>query len=329
MHDSTVATLAPSSPLAGFVPVQTRMLRTTQSDSADLFVQYERGSEPRLYCRAGNRPDEQQFVELAAGGVENLYVRAADFGRFSDALLDSIDALLEEPLVHSADKFAALQLAVAVTVEQALRLVDCGKFLALAEKVSNDLVSLFGKGHPLPRELFRLARHDQSAFSHVTNVAGYCVILARRLGIEDQDDLRKIATAALLHDIGKRFIPASILTKNENLSHDEQLIVESHPLRGYVELCEGGDLNFGQLMMVYQHHEHVDGTGFPVRVLKDEIHPWARLLAIVDVFDTMTARRPGRVPATPENVLEYQRQQAETRFDGEFVECWISAMTKA
>jgi HD-GYP domain-containing protein (c-di-GMP phosphodiesterase class II) len=53
------------------------------------------------------------------------------------------------------------------------------------------------------------------------------------------------------------------------------------------------------------------------------------MLAIVDVFDTMTARRPHRLPATPESVLEYQRQQAEKRFDGEFVECWISAMTKA
>jgi HD-GYP domain-containing protein (c-di-GMP phosphodiesterase class II) len=53
------------------------------------------------------------------------------------------------------------------------------------------------------------------------------------------------------------------------------------------------------------------------------------MLAIVDVFDTMTAKRPGRVAATPESVLEYQRQQAETRFDGEFVECWISAMTRA
>src|SRR5262245_52200874 len=128
MHESTVATLAPSVPLAGFVPVQVRLLRIAKTDAADLFVQYAYDGEPRLYCRAGSSPDEQQFVELRAGGVENLYVRAADFGRFSDCLLDSIDSLLAEPLVHSADKFAALQLAVAVAVEQALRLVDCAKF---------------------------------------------------------------------------------------------------------------------------------------------------------------------------------------------------------
>ena len=314
--------------IAGFVPIQVSTLRTTRADAADLFIQYERRSEPRLYCRAGSRPDEGQFAELAAAGVANLYVRGSDFASFSNDLLDSIDALLKEPFVHSFDKFAALQLAVAAAVEQTLRLVDCSKFRVLAERVADDLVALFGDGDPLPRELFRLARHDFTAFSHVTNVASYNVILARKVGITDHDELRKIAVAAMLHDLGKRFIPAAILTKTERLTPEEREVIESHPLRGYTDLCDNSDFEFGQLMMVYQHHEHVDGTGYPVRILKDEIHPWARMLSIVDVFDTMTAGRPNRRPATPESVLEYQRQQAGTHFDGDYVECWISAMTK-
>jgi HD-GYP domain-containing protein (c-di-GMP phosphodiesterase class II) len=154
-------------------------------------------------------------------------------------------------------------------------------------------------------------------------------MLAERLGIKDQNELRKIASAAVLHDLGKRFIPAAILTKAGGLTYEEREIIETHPQRGYEELCENSELDFGQLMMVYQHHERVDGTGYPVRVLQNEIHPWARMLAVVDVFDTMTAKRPSRRPATPEYVLDYQRQQAGTHFDREVVECWISAMTKA
>jgi HD-GYP domain-containing protein (c-di-GMP phosphodiesterase class II) len=318
-----------ASALAGFVPVQVRTVRATKADAVDLFLQYEPASEPRLYCRAGNRPDEGQFAELATAGVENLYIRSGDFASFSNDLLDSIGALIKEPLIHSADKFAALQLAVAMAVEQTLRLVDCGKFRALAERVGNDLVELFGDTEPLPRELFRLARHDFTTFSHITNVASYCVILAQQLGINDQNELRKIATAALLHDVGKRSVPPRVLSKTEQLTREERDIIESHPVRGYTDLCQNSDLDYGQLMMVYQHHEHVDGTGYPVRVLQDEIHPWARMLSIVDVFDTMTAKRPNRPPVTPESVLEYQRQQAGTRFDGDIVECWISVMTKA
>lgn len=312
-----------------FVPVPLNTLRSSRVDAVDLYLQYEAGAEPRLYSRAGSRPDKSQFAELTAAGVQHLFVRGVDFTTFSNDLLDSVDELLKEPLVHSADKFAALQLAVAVAVEQTLRLMDCSKFRTLATKVADDLVMLFGDGDPLPRELFRLARHDASAFAHVTNVASYSVILARETGITDHDELRKIASAAMLHDLGKRFIPAAVLAKNDRLTPEERDLIESHPIRGFTELCEHGDLDFGQLMMVYQHHEHVDGTGYPVRVLKDEIHPWARMLSIVNTFDLMTAKRPNRHPATPESVLQYQRQHAGTRFDGDYVECWIAAMSRA
>lgn len=315
--------------LAGFVPVKVRTLRSTKANAVDLFVQYDAGTEPVLYCRAGSQPDEKQAAELAESGVEDLYVRSGDFYTFSNDLLDSLNTLLQQKDFRQTEKFAALQLAAAVAIDQTLRLVDCSKFHAVAKKIGDDLVSLFGDGDVLPRELFRMARHDFNTFTHVTNVASYSVMLAGKLGISDETELRKIASAAILHDLGKRFIPPRILTKVGKLNAEEREIIESHPGRGYAELCEKSDLDFGQLMMVYQHHERVDGTGYPVRILQDEIHPWARMLAVVDVFDTMTAKRPDVRPATPEYVLEYQRQQAGTHFDREVVQCWISAMTRA
>jgi HD-GYP domain-containing protein (c-di-GMP phosphodiesterase class II) len=329
MSATATATERAPNRLAGFVPVRVGILRSTKTDAVDLFVQYDSHSEPVLYCRAGSCLDAQQFVELADGGVENLYVRSDDFCNLSNDMLTSLESLLKHDDLRRTEKFAALQMAVAVTVDQTLRLVDCSKFHALAKKVGDDLVTLFGDGDVLPRELFRMARHDFNTFTHVTNVASYCVMLAKKLGINDDNELRKIATGAILHDLGKRFIPCRILTKTTKLTAEEREIVESHPTRGYVELCKKSDLNFGQLMMVYQHHEHVDGTGYPVGVLKDEIHPWALMLRVVDVFDTMTAKRPEERPATADEVLDYQRQRAGTHFDREVVECWRSAMKKA
>jgi HD-GYP domain-containing protein (c-di-GMP phosphodiesterase class II) len=320
---------AAGDPLTGFAPVHVRTLRSTKANAVDLFIHYEIGSEPRLYSRAGTCPDDAQFSELKAAGVESLYVRDEDFADLSNDLLESFERVLKDSSVPAAGKFAALQLSVAVAVEQTLRLVDCAKYRALAEKVGGHVVSLVGSGNVLPRELFRLARHDFNVFTHVTNVASYSVLLARETGIIDPATLRKIATGAMLHDVGKRFIPARILTKTDRLTTEERDLVETHPTRGYTELCEQPDLELGQLMMVYQHHERVDGTGYPVRVTKDEIHPWARILSVVDVFDTMTAKRPPHAPATLESVLQHQRQHAGTQFDGEYVECWNSVMTKA
>ena len=280
---SAAATVTEQTPnvLAAFVPVQVRALRTTRSDAADLFVQYEPDTEPVLYSHAGSSPSDQQFAELASGGVENFYVRNSDFANLSNDLLASLDSILKRDDLRGAEKFAGLQIAMAVSVDQTLRLVDCSKFHALAERVGSDLVGLFGDGDVLPRELFRLARHDFNAFTHITNVASYCVMLAKQMGTGDENELRKIAVGALLHDLGKRFIPSRVLTKTARLSTEERDLIESHPTRGYVELCEKSSLDFGQLMMVYQHHERMDGTGYPVQVLQDEIHPWARILSVV------------------------------------------------
>jgi HD-GYP domain-containing protein (c-di-GMP phosphodiesterase class II) len=293
----------------------------------DLFSQLVPGRGPVLYCRAGKRFDQAHLHQLCESGVEQLYVRTADFYEFSRDLLGSLDCLLQQDAVSQTEKYAALQVAVAVEVEQTFRMVDCSKFCRVAEKIGHDLVNLLAGSDVIPRELFRIARHDFNTFTHATNVASYSVILAERLGITDDRVLKQIASAAILHDIGKRFIPPQILSKPGRLDREEREIIETHPLRGYEELCQRTEFEFGQLMMVYQHHERVDGTGYPVRVLQDEIHPWARLLSIVDVFDALTARRCYRERSTINSALDYLQQRSGTHFDPEILECWVSSMT--
>lgn len=241
---------------------------------------------------------------LAESGVRSVYIRAADFRDFGADLLHSIQSLLEQDSIPCAERFAALQTAVSVELEQAARLVDCGKYVELADKVGRDLVKLLNSSDVLPDELFRIARHDFHTFTHVTNVSSYSVILAERMGITDRQELEQIAIAGMFQDIGKRFIPASILTKPGRLDKAEREVIETHPLQGYVELCERPDLNFGQLMIVYQHHERIDGKGYPVGVTGGEIHPWARMVAVVDVFDAMTGKRPYRRPCPAKEALE-------------------------
>jgi HD-GYP domain-containing protein (c-di-GMP phosphodiesterase class II) len=181
----------------------------------------------------------------------------------------------------------------------------------------------------LPRDLYRLARHDFNTFTHITNVTSYGVILAERLGLCDDSQFEPLAKAAILHDIGKRFIPASILQKPAKLDPEERAIIETHPQRGYEELCERGDMSHEQLMIVYQHHERFDGKGYPVGFQGEEIHPWARMLAVVDVFDAMTGTRPYRRPATAAEAMDYISKSSGTHFDPEMVACWKSIMAKS
>ncbi len=317
-------------PTAGYVPIQLAMLRRLGKTAVDLFIQYEADCEPVLYHRAGCPMEPDQVGKLGQGGVEQIFVRSDDFQFFGAHLLETIDQQAGEETIPPAERYAALQLAMAVEIEHAARLLDCGPYVAVADKLGRELTSLLVGHNVLPRDLFRLARHDFNTFTHVTNVASYGVILAERLGMcSSEDQIEQIAEAAILHDLGKRFIPAAILQKPAKLDPEERAVIETHPQRGYEELCERGELNFEQLMIVYQHHERVDGKGYPVGLEGDEIHPWARMLAIVDVFDAMTGTRPYRRPASAQDATDYILKNAGTHFDAEMVACWKSIMTKS
>ncbi len=96
--------------------------------------------------------------------------------------------------------------------------------------------------------------HDAGTYTHVMNVSTYCLALAEQLGIHDQQELEQIAIGALLHDIGKLYVPVEIINKNGPLSQQDWVLMRLHPQMGYRELCFRGDLDEGQLMMVYGHH---------------------------------------------------------------------------
>ncbi len=328
---TTIATpnLSPAQPASGYMPVQVEMLRRLPRSIVDLYVQYEAEREPVLYYRAGSPLEADQAPRLMESGVREVLVRSDEFYRFASNLLDTVDSLASDEAIPAGERFAALQLAMAVEIEHAARLVDSGPYVAVADKVGRELTSLLVNNNALPRDLFRLARHDFLTFTHITNVASYGVIFAERLGLCNGSQFESLAKAAMLHDIGKRFIPASILQKPAKLDPKERAIIETHPQRGYEELCGRPDMTFEQLMIVYQHHERFDGKGYPVGSQGEEIHPWARMLAVVDVFDAMTGIRPYRRPAKAAEAMDYICKSAGTHFDPEMVACWKSIMAKA
>jgi HD-GYP domain-containing protein (c-di-GMP phosphodiesterase class II) len=328
MSATATEDLKAADPLAGYMTVQVEMLRRLKQSATDLYIQYELGSEPVLYYRSGGPLDADQASRLADSGVRQVLVRTDEFHQFASYLLETVDSQIESEAVPPSERFAALQLAMAVEIEHAARLVDSGPYVAVADKLGRELTSMLLNNNVLPRDLFRLARHDFLTFTHITNVASYGVILAEALGLCKPNEFEPLAKAAILHDIGKRFIPASILQKPGKLDSEERAIIETHPQRGYEELCERNDMTTEQLMMVYQHHERFDGTGYPVGFQGDEIHPWARMLAVVDVFDAMTGIRPYRRPITAANAMEYISKSAGTHFDPEIVACWNSIMAK-
>ena len=118
-------------------------------------------------------------------------------------------------------------------------------------------------------------------------------------------------------------IDQRVLAKRGRLSIEEYREVQRHPVVGLVQLAACSDLTQGQLLMVYQHHERLDGSGYPVGVVDDEIHCWAKLCAVVDVFAALTSDRAHRSAMPTLQALECLQRDLGNSFDPEILACWV------
>jgi HD-GYP domain-containing protein (c-di-GMP phosphodiesterase class II) len=122
----------------------------------------------------------------------------------------------------------------------------------------------------------------------------------------------------MVHDIGKISIPAELLTKPTKLSHAEWELIQAHPETGYTILK---DIPFVWPIaeIVRQHHERLDGSGYPFGLKGDQILPEAKVMAVADVVEAMSAFRPYREAIDMKIVLKEIESQAGTKLDAEAV----------
>jgi putative nucleotidyltransferase with HDIG domain len=142
------------------------------------------------------------------------------------------------------------------------------------------------------RELVeQLEAADATLVTHGAGVAQIAVGLGRRLGIAGER-LVTLCRAALLHDIGKRYVPREVLSKPGPLLTHERQLVEAHPAVGATMLLQAGLRS--EAVVVRSHHERWDGTGYPDRLHSDAIPLESRIILVADTFDAMTSDRPYR-----------------------------------
>jgi hypothetical protein len=173
----------------------------------------------------------------------------------------------------------------------------------LAEKLVTRLLAALDAGEHPPAIIQAVRRHDSGVFTHVVNVCILGMAFARHLGWPEAKVVA-FGLGALLHDIGMASLPRQLWAKTEPLTAREQEGIKTHPLRGVQLLETFGDLPEEIFFMTVQHHEGGDGAGYPLGLPEQAIHPWARLLRLLDTYEAMTSVRPWRAPLSSAKALK-------------------------
>lgn len=162
---------------------------------------------------------------------------------------------------------------------------------------------------------------DPFTKGHTVRVAEKAVALGKALQLPN-DKLRVLARAGLLHDIGKLGIPDSILLKPGPLTAEEFRAMKEHPHLGLEILQRVGSLE-REIKVVKAHHERMDGAGYPDGVAGEELPIEARVVAVADVWDSLSSNRPYRKALSVEQVQEILKQSAGLHLDPEIVEACL------
>jgi putative nucleotidyltransferase with HDIG domain len=163
--------------------------------------------------------------------------------------------------------------------------------------------------------------YDSYVFHHSFNVTLYTLAIGIELGMPPKQ-LDMLGLGAIMHDIGKMMVPEEILMKPGKLTYEEFKEVEKHSEYGFDILRKLHNVSLLVAHCAFQHHERLDGSGYPRGLKGDEIHPFAKIIAVADVFDALTSNRVYRNAMLPHEALEILYAGSGTLFDSNVIQAF-------
>lgn len=185
-----------------------------------------------------------------------------------------------------------------------------------------DILTDIMKNKDVQVSLNDISATDDYTFSHSVSTTVYALLLGRELNYSEAM-LERLAVGTLLHDIGKVFLNRDILFKEKQLTASEFEYVKGHVLLGYQALKKCNGVMEISRRVALCHHERMDGSGYPRGIKGDELHEFARIVAIADVYDALTTDRCYRKKWSNEKAVEYLIGSCDTKFDTNLVSAFI------
>jgi PAS domain S-box-containing protein/putative nucleotidyltransferase with HDIG domain len=167
---------------------------------------------------------------------------------------------------------------------------------------------------------------DPYTSGHQKRVADIALLIAEELGLE-KESVAAIRLASLIHDIGKISIPASILSKPGILTDIEKSMIETHPKTGY-EILKGIDFPYPIAKIILQHHERINGSGYPKGLKGNDILPEVKIINVADTFEAMSSHRPYRQAHSREESRDEILKNRGILYDPDVVDAFISLFKK-
>lgn len=289
-----------------FVP--SACLREGMINGKDLY-----GKDGILMLREGQEITGINIGRITSLGYQGIYIQD-ELSRNIEIQSVIDDALRQKTITAIKHVFDSLEqnnnkMKFTANIEQTK---------ALVENIIDDMMD----NKHLVVNMVDLKVFDDYTYYHSVNVAVLAIVIGISLELSKKE-LYYLGLGALLHDIGKVFVPKEILNKKGQLTDEEMAEVKSHSEKGYHYLREMWDIPLKAYLAVLYHHEKFDGTGYPKGKKTTDIHLFGRIIAIADVYDALISDRPYRKALLPSEAVEYVMGGSGVLFDPDIVNIFV------
>jgi putative nucleotidyltransferase with HDIG domain len=265
--------------------------------------------------------DDGRLLLLKGFTIKQRYIKRMNTYNISSVFVEDQQLPAEEireEFVYR-DAFANIR-----NIMEGIRSNEYVDLNSLKETVG-DMVQLIMNNDSIFMTLTGIRDIDNYTFLHSIDVCIYSIITAKALKMR-VEDIKELALAAVLHDIGKCRIPLSILNKPSKLSEAEFEIIKKHTLYGMEIASRLNGIDDKMIRVICQHHERWDGSGYPYGLKSRKIELGARIVSIADVYDALTANRVYRKRFMPHEAAEYLMSQYGLQFDPKIMKCFLESI---
>ena len=292
--------------------VRTRDLR--KGMRIDQEVENSRGHS--LIVR-GSYLDEYQIEALKKLNINGVYIKEGEEDDNPSSVAEPTSAIAKNNIskYREADP-AKVSLSVSVKkrisegIQHLYSDTSNPHFIQTTTTITSDLMRAIDDNAAVAVDISALKTSDEYTFKHSVDVATMSMIVAKNMQMSQQD-VYNIGIAGLLHDMGKSKIPLNILNKPGKLTDEEFSIIKEHSLLGYRIIKEKNEFNDSICFAVLQHHEKMNGSGYPMGVSSDKIVPYAKILSVVDVYDALVTERPYKKAFSQRTAVEMVMSMSE------------------
>lgn len=310
----------------GYTRLELSLLQTETVVDFDIYI-WGRDKRPPVLYRNRNLPFLDEHRErLDEMGTSQLLTRAEDekaVGRYVERNLDRIIASPNLAMQAKAKILYHTSLQLAMDI---LESPGAPETLKRSEDVVRSTIGYVLQGKGAFQQLMSITSYDYYTYTHSVNVCTMGIALAEQVGLRSQTELMELGVGALFHDVGKTRISPAILRKRGPLSEEEWVLMRRHPAMGIELLDPAAPFSEASKAVVMEHHERLDGTGYPEGKKGDEIHPFAKVTGIVDVFDALTTRRSYKDAIGSFPALKLMKSGVGEHFDDEYFRQFVAIL---